>query len=95
MDAEVVGDSVRQGAWLPHHPHGEHGRYRDTRITLFPGSTLLIWGQDHHLLHHPFPRVPHYRLPSLFREIRPILEEHGARIEGPLAGPGAPQILMR
>ncbi len=82
-------------AWLPHHPHGEHGRYRDTRITLFPSSTLLIRGQDHHLLHHMFPRVPHYRLPSLFREIRPILEEHGARIEGPLAGPAAPKILMR
>ena len=82
-------------AWLPHHPHEETGRYRDTRITLFPGSTLLIRGQDHHLLHHMFPRIPHYHLPWLFREIRPILEEHGARIEGPLAGPGAPKILMR
>lgn len=81
-------------AWLPHHPHDERGRYRDTRITLFPGSTLLIRGQDHHLLHHMFPRVPHYRLPRLFGEIRPILEEQGARIEGPLAGPGAPKIRM-
>ncbi len=82
-------------AWLPHHPHRERGRYRDTRITLFPGSTLLIRGHDHHLLHHMFPRVPHYRLPELFREIRPILEQQGARIEGPLAGPGAPKIRMR
>ena len=82
-------------AWLPHHPHDERGRYRDTRITLFPGGTLLIRGQNHHLLHHMFPRVPHYRLPALFREMRPILEAHGARIEGPLAGRGAPKILMR
>lgn len=82
-------------AWLPHYPHDERGRYRDTRITLFPGSTLLIRGQDHHLLHHLFPRVPHYRLPRLFRKIRPILEGQGARIEGPLAGPGAPKIGMR
>jgi beta-carotene hydroxylase len=82
-------------AWLPHHPHNERGRYRDTRITLFPGGTLLIRGQNHHLLHHMFPRVPHYRLPALFREIRPILEAKGARIEGPLAGPGAPPILLR
>ena len=42
-----------------------------------------------------FPRVPHYRLPALFAEIRPDLKAHGARIEGPLAGPGAPKILMR
>ena len=81
-------------AWLPHHPHNERGRYRDTRITLFPGGTLLIRGHNHHLLHHMFPRVPHYRLPALFREMRPILEEHGARIEGPLAGPDAPKITL-
>lgn len=82
-------------AWLPHHPHAERGRYRDTRITLFPFGTLLIRGQNHHLLHHMFPRVPHYRLPALFAELRPILVANGARIEGPLAGPGAPSILLR
>jgi fatty acid desaturase len=42
-----------------------------------------------------FPRVPHYNLPPLFDEIRPHLEANGARIEGPLAGPGAPKIRMR
>ncbi len=42
-----------------------------------------------------FPRVPHYSLPALFREMRPILEAQGARIEGPLAGPDAPPILLR
>jgi beta-carotene hydroxylase len=82
-------------AWLPHHPHEEVGRYRDTRITLFPGSRWLIRGQDRHLLHHMFPRVPHYRLPPLFADMRPILDANGARIEGPLAGPGAPPIGMR
>jgi fatty acid desaturase len=82
-------------AWLPHHPHAERGRYRDTRITLFPGGTLLIRGQNHHLLHHLFPRVPHYHLPALFRELRPVLEAQGARIEGPGAGPGAPKIGLR
>jgi len=82
-------------AWLPHHPHEERSRYRDTRITLFPGSRLLIRGQDRHLLHHMFPRVPHYRLPALFQALRSDLEAHGARIEGPLAGPGAPKIRMQ
>ena len=81
--------------WLPHHPHSERGRYRDTRITLFPGATVLLRGQNHHLLHHMFPRVPHYRLPALFQEMRPTLEAQGARIEGPLAGTDAPPILLR
>ncbi|MBW2314326.1 MAG: fatty acid desaturase [Deltaproteobacteria bacterium] len=82
-------------AWLPHHPHNERGRYRDTRVTLFPGGTFLLRGQNHHILHHMFPRVPHYRLPTLFREMRPILEAHDVRIEGPLAGPDTPPILLR
>lgn len=68
-------------AWLPHHPHAERGRYRDTRVTLFPLATLLIRGQNHHILHHMFPRVPHYRLPALFADMRPILEAQGVRIE--------------
>ena len=82
-------------AWLPHLPHEERGRYRDTRITLFRGGTLLLRGQNHHLLHHMFPRVPHYGLPALFADLRPILEAQGARIEGPLAGPGAAKIGLR
>ena len=69
-------------AWLPHHPHGETGRYRDTRIFTFPGSTFLIRGHDYHLLHHMFPRVPHYRLKRLWGEIGAHIVEQGARVEG-------------
>lgn len=71
--------------WLPHHPHGETGRYRDTRILTFPGSNLLIRGHDYHLIHHMFPRVPHYKLAALFDEIGPHLAQQGARIEGSAA----------
>lgn len=68
--------------WLPHHPHGEVGRYRDTRVFTFPGSTFLVRGHDYHLLHHLFPRVPHYKLRALWRQIGPHLASQGARIEG-------------
>jgi fatty acid desaturase len=68
--------------WLPHHPHSETGRYRDTRIFTFIGSTFLIRGHDHHLLHHLFPVVPHYRLRALWVDMRDHLAEQGARIEG-------------
>ncbi len=72
-------------AWLPHHPHGETGRYRDTRIFTFPGSGFLIRGHDYHLLHHMFPRVPHYHLAELFDEMGDHLVEQGARVEGSAA----------
>lgn len=68
--------------WLPHHPHEEVGRYRDTRVFTFRGSNCLIRGHDYHLLHHLFPRVPHYKLRSLWRQIGPHLAAQGARIEG-------------
>lgn len=71
--------------WLPHHPHGETGRYRDTRIFTFPGSGFLIRGHDYHLLHHMFPRVPHYHLRKLFDEMGDHLVEQGARVEGSAA----------
>jgi beta-carotene hydroxylase len=69
-------------AWLPHHPHEEQGRYRDTRVFTFRGSGLLARGHDYHLLHHLFPRVPHYRLASLWNDMRWHLVAQGARIEG-------------
>lgn len=82
-------------AWLPHHPHGDTTRYGNARVTLFPLSTFLLRGQNHHVLHHMFPRIPHYSLPSLFRELRPLLEAEGTRIEGSGAGPGAPPVGLR
>ena len=60
----------------------ETDRYRDTRVFTFFGSTFLIRGHDHHLLHHLFPVVPHYRLRALWRDIGEHLSEQGARIEG-------------
>ena len=68
--------------WLPHHPHQETGRYRDTRICTFIGSTFLIRGHDYHLLHHLFPRVPHYKLRLLWKSLGKHLDAQGARIEG-------------
>jgi len=72
-------------AWLPHRPHKETTRYRDTRVFTFTGSTFLIRGHDYHLLHHLFPRVPHYHLRSLWKEMAPHLDAQGARIEGSAA----------
>jgi beta-carotene hydroxylase len=68
--------------WFPHHDNSETGRYRDTRISLFPGGDILYLYQNLHLIHHMLPVVPFYRYRSVFNELRPTLEQHGARIEG-------------
>mmetsp|Transcript_22313 Transcript_22313/g.69122 ORF Transcript_22313/g.69122 Transcript_22313/m.69122 type:complete len:309 (+) Transcript_22313:3-929(+) len=86
-------------AWLPHHPHADVGRYKDTRVTLIgswePLRSILSYtvfcGHDYHLVHHLYPRVPWTRLKRLFRELEPVLRERGARIEG---GAGQPKVLL-
>lgn len=69
-------------AWYPHHPGNKQGRYVDTRVAVFPGSTFLIRGHDHHALHHLFPRVAHYRLPAMWQEMASDLVPKGVRAEG-------------
>jgi len=78
-------------AWYPHHPaEGRQGRYVDTRVAVFPGSTIIIRGHDHHALHHLFPRVVHYRLPKLWQEIGPDMTAKGVRTEGRALGATGP-----
>lgn len=69
-------------AWYPHHPASETSRYRHTRVAVFRGSGLLIRGHDHHAMHHLFPRVPHYRLKALWRELSAEMVQRGVRAEG-------------
>lgn len=73
--------------WTPHHDHHETGRYRNTRVSLFPFANFLLQGQNYHLIHHMLPAVPYFRYEAAFREMRPILEAKGARIEGLLPDP--------
>ncbi len=69
-------------AWVPHHDHSETGRYRDTRISLWPGGDALMLGQNMHLIHHMIPSIPFYRYRAVFDEIRPLMEQNNARIDG-------------
>jgi fatty acid desaturase len=41
----------------------------------------MLLGQDHHLIHHLYPRVPFYNYRKLFREISDSLIEQGASIQ--------------
>jgi fatty acid desaturase len=73
--------------WTPHHDHHETGRYRNTRVSLFPGANFLLQGQNFHLIHHMIPSIPYYRYQATFDEMRPILESKGVRIEGLIPDP--------
>lgn len=77
-------------AWFPHHPAQKVGRYVDTRVAVFAGSTLLARGHDYHALHHLFPRVPHYRLPALWDRLADDLVARGVRTEGTAKGATGP-----
>ena len=46
------------------------------------GLNTLLLGQNYHLLHHLYPRMPFYRYAACFRAVRPVLEAERARIEG-------------
>jgi beta-carotene hydroxylase len=69
--------------WLPHVPFKETSRYRNTQIRGWIFSHIMLLGQDHHLIHHMYPRVPFYRYRRLFREIRPSLEANNSSIRIP------------
>ena len=73
--------------WTPHHDHSETGRYRNTRVSLFPFANFLLQGQNYHLIHHMMPAIPYYRYKPVFDELRPVLEAKGVRIEGVLPDP--------
>ena len=80
--------------WLPHFPYESTERFLNTRITTFRGSTWLLFQQDRHLIHHLYPSVPWYRYRAVYREVRPLLVQHHARIEGRDADAPRP-ILLR
>ena len=73
--------------WLPHHPFDRTERYHNTRISLWPGGTVLLLQQNLHLMHHLWPSVPFYNYARLFRALRPVLAAEGSRIEGLMVGP--------
>lgn len=55
--------------WLPHHPHEEKARYLNTRVIDIPGLSFFLLGQNYHLIHHLYPRIPFYDYKKVFDEL--------------------------
>lgn len=67
--------------YVPHYPFQAMAQFEHSRIVRFWGSTVLLFGHDHHALHHLFPRIPFFKYAEVFARIRPELERSGVRVE--------------
>ncbi len=68
-------------SWAPHYPQPEQGRYRNTRSWLSKVGNIGSMGMQFHIVHHLHPYIPLTRTPAAYREMRPILEARGCRLE--------------
>ena len=68
-------------SWAPHNPMMETGRYRDTRGFRSRLGVIGSMGMEAHIVHHLHPRIPLFRTPRAMREMRPVLEARGCRLD--------------
>ena len=68
-------------SWAPHHPGKEQGRYRNTRSFRSILGNIGSLGMQYHIVHHLHPRIPLYRNPQAYWELKPILEARGANVD--------------
>lgn len=67
-------------SWAPHHPAQTKGRYRDTRSFRSVLGNIGSLGMQYHIIHHLHPRIPLYRTPRAYWEMKPILEARGCNV---------------
>ena len=67
-------------SWAPHHPAKEMGRYKDTTSFRAILGNIGSLGMQYHTVHHLHPRIPLYRTPRAYWEMRDIIEARGADV---------------
>ncbi|MEM9571943.1 MAG: fatty acid desaturase [Pseudomonadota bacterium] len=67
-------------SWAPHNPGLAKGRYRDTRSFRSILGNIGSMGMQYHIIHHLHPRIPLYRTPRAYWEMKPILEARGCDV---------------
>lgn len=76
--------------YLPHHPHKSLARYHNSRVYPSKWLNFLLLGQNYHLIHHMYPKVPWYLYRNVYLQTLPDLIKRNAPIEdigkGPRAG---------
>lgn len=69
-------------SWAPHHPAEETHPHRATRSFRSVVGNLGSMGMQYHIVHHLHPRIPLYRTPQVYWEMKPVLEARGANVDG-------------
>ena len=67
--------------WATQHPGDKVGRYRDTRSFRSIIGNIGSLGMQYHIVHHLHPRIPLFRTPQAYWEMKPILEALGCDVE--------------
>lgn len=67
-------------SWAPHHPATEMGRYKDTASFRAILGNIGSLGMQYHVVHHLHPRIPLYRTPRAYWEMRDIIEARGGDV---------------
>ncbi len=64
--------------YLPHRPFASRDRWKNARV--YPGKLLniLIMGQNYHLIHHLWPKIPWYKYQSAYYATQHILDAKGS-----------------
>lgn len=68
-------------SWAPHNPGLSKGRYRDTRSFRSILGNIGSLGMQYHIIHHLHPRIPIYRTPRAYWEMKPVLEARGCDVD--------------
>lgn len=68
-------------SWAPHHPAEETSRYRHTRSFRAALGNIGSLGMQYHVVHHLHPRIPFWRTPQAYWEMKPVLKAQGARVD--------------
>jgi beta-carotene hydroxylase len=61
-------------------------RFGGTRIVDLAWFTPIVLGHNYHAIHHLWPDTPWHQYPTVFREKRAYLQDHGVPIESRLIG---------
>ena len=67
-------------SWAPHHPANETSRYRTTRSFRALLGNVASLGMQYHIVHHLHPRIPLWRTPMAYWDLKPILKARGANV---------------
>lgn len=65
---------------LPHHPHVRGDRFLNSRARPGRWRTALLLGQNYHLVHHLWPKVPWYLYGAVYREQWAVMRARGADV---------------